>query len=643
MGGIMKKITSADIIQQIGADEELKKEIMEMIAKNPDIGTALAGKDFEEMPRRAAAVANISKEVSTADAEKVFNKPETLPPQVFRGLEAIVFRIGRPVLKIMNDDYSTDELETDTWKARLQKYRKSLKSAIPSVGRIELENSFFSWVGTGWLVAEDIIVTNRHVAKEFAREKDGKFIFRQGLFGNMEALIDFREEYKGHESAEYGIKGILHIEDDNGPDLAFLAIEWGNGGSQTERTVISLGEALKKDQYIAIIGYPAKDTRTKISAEMDAIFGNVYDIKRLAPGQIMGVDESHGVFIHSCTTLGGNSGSVVIDMESGKAVGLHFGGTEEVANYAVPAPLVKERLETLKAKRTSIPGLTPFAGEEVEEVPKLEDMLNRSGFDPDFLEKTVPLPGLSSALHQQTTNVVGRDDSLLQYIHYSVLMHASRRLAIYAACNIDGANWRRVLRGRDRWYFDPRIERDFQLGNELYAGNKLDRGHLVRRLDPAWGETLEAAELAAQDTFFYTNCAPQHKQLNQRLWLDLEDYILGNADVYDLKISVFNGPVFRPCDRMYRGVRIPEDFWKVVAMVRSDTGELSVTAYVLSQMDFMDDLEFAFGPHKTYQVPVAQIEQLTGLDFGDLKNSDPMAISEARPFVEILGLESVRF
>jgi endonuclease G len=188
---------------------------------------------------------------------------------------------------------------------------------------------------------------------------------------------------------------------------------------------------------------------------------------------------------------------------------------------------------------------------------------------------------------------------------------------------------------------DPRIDTKFQVGNELYERNKLDRGHLVRRLDPAWGDTFADAEAAALDTFFYTNCAPQHARHNQDLWLGIEDHILGNADVRDLRVSVFSGPIFRDGDRRYREFLIPEDYWKVVAMVNDETDQLSVTAYVVSQRDFMDDLEFAFGPFMTYQVPVATIEEQTDLDFGGLKDFDPITRTEGSPIRPLHALTDI--
>ena len=46
------------------------------------------------------------------------------------------------------------------------------------------------------------------------------------------------------------------------------------------------------------------------------------------------------VFTHDATTLGGNSGSVVVDLATGNAVGLHFGGFEGDRNDGVKANVV---------------------------------------------------------------------------------------------------------------------------------------------------------------------------------------------------------------------------------------------------------------------------------------------------------------
>ena len=48
---------------------------------------------------------------------------------------------------------------------------------------------------------------------------------------------------------------------------------------------------------------------------------------------------------HDASTLGGNSGSVILDMATGLAIGLHFAGSFLQANYAIPAAVVRQVLE----------------------------------------------------------------------------------------------------------------------------------------------------------------------------------------------------------------------------------------------------------------------------------------------------------
>ena len=211
---------------------------------------------------------------------------------------------------------------------------------------------------------------------------------------------------------------------------------------------------------------------------------------------------------------------------------------------------------------------------------------------------------------------------LLDYTHFSVAMNGSRRMPFYAICNIDGKQSKNVPRGDD-WRFDSRIGEEFQCGNDIYKNNDLDKGHMVRRLDPVWGNT-DVATKANSETFFYTNACPQHKDLNQKEWLELEDYILSNTNTFDLKVCVFTGPVFGDSDRTYRGIEIPLEFWKVAVMRNTETGKLSATGYVLTQSDMVSGFEFVFGAFKTYQVSLATIESKTGLDFGRLSGFDPL-------------------
>jgi endonuclease G len=261
-------------------------------------------------------------------------------------------------------------------------------------------------------------------------------------------------------------------------------------------------------------------------------------------------------------------------------------------------------------------------------------LADRTGYDERFLGAgalRVPLPTVTAALARKTVTVAagerGTRKHLLHYTHFSVATHAERRVALFTAVNIDGAQAQPLKRRRDVWKLDPRLDERFQTGEELYEDNDLDRGHLVRRLDPAWGD-LALATTGEEDTFYFTNCSAQHSSFNQRTWLSLEDYLLRNADTMDFRACVFTGPVLDDGDPVHRGFLLPQAFWKVAVMRRTEDGALTATGYVVSQSDLLGDLEFAFGEFKTFQVPVARIETLTGLRFGTLKRADPLEAIE---------------
>ncbi|CAN5298369.1 hypothetical protein BH10ACI1_BH10ACI1_11540 [soil metagenome] len=287
---------------------------------------------------------------------------------------------------------------------------------------------------------------------------------------------------------------------------------------------------------------------------------------------------------------------------------------------------------------TVTPTKTPDDNKEAISIDP--DYKNRPGYQANFLgtgNKQVNLPLLSQIMKADAAinQMDNANNSFeLKYHHYSVVMNKVRRLAFFTAVNIDGNKSKSPRRENDRWFYDPRLKKEEQCGNELYENNSLDRGHLVRRLDPAWGDDDQMVKVANDDTFHWANCSPQHKDFNQSqtLWAGLEDYILNNANNKDFKVSVFTGPVFANDDAVYRGVKIPKQFWKVAVMINSDN-KLSATAYIVSQKDLVANLEaeFVFGKYKTFQVSIETIEQLTGLDFGSLKSVQPA------------GLESIVF
>lgn len=272
----------------------------------------------------------------------------------------------------------------------------------------------------------------------------------------------------------------------------------------------------------------------------------------------------------------------------------------------------------------------PF--ERTRATPPAASYGDRHGYDPGFLAAgaafEVPLPELGPEQAVRAAVADARAAGMarfeLTYTHFSVVMDGQRRMPFFSAANIDGRELRPLPRTGDAWAFDPRIRREQQVGDDVYTGSPLDRGHMTRRLDPVWGAETVAA-LADQDTFHFTNACPQHRDLNRREWAQLEDYVLGNAGTADLRVCAMTGPVLAAADRPYRGVLLPAAFWKVAVTVRADTGRLSAAGYLLSQQGLVGGFEFTYGAFKTYQVTLREIERRTGLRFGRLTACDPLA------------------
>ena len=257
-------------------------------------------------------------------------------------------------------------------------------------------------------------------------------------------------------------------------------------------------------------------------------------------------------------------------------------------------------------------------------VTPAKELKNRKGYADDFLGSfVVEWPSVDESIAEDVSELTG-GGTRLDYMHFSITMSRSRRIALYVGANIDGQTQVEVPRTNDSWSYDGRLPVTAQIGEELYADNGLDRGHLVRRQDPNWGDE---AEVANKDTFHFTNCSPQMSGFNQKTWLELENYILDNTRRWKARATVFTGPVFSEDDRVYRGVKIPTAFWKVVAYM-GDDGKPSASAYMIDQSRELGQLDLIFGQLRTYQRSVIQIEKLTGIRFGNLADYDGFSNEE---------------
>lgn len=258
-----------------------------------------------------------------------------------------------------------------------------------------------------------------------------------------------------------------------------------------------------------------------------------------------------------------------------------------------------------------------------------------AGFDHNFIGPIVHLPRMLPSLKQQVARTP-QGVEVLDYTHYSVVMNARRKLAFFTAVNVDRSQASRVNRQLDLLLYDSRISREAQVGPEVYAGNVVERGQLVNRDLTVWGESADRAMI---DAHHFTNHAPHQIHLSTEIWQSVEAYVIQSNQNVSGKASVFSGPVLKVTDPIFRGVQIPQAFWKVVAF-SDESGKLRACGFMQTQkkVESTEEGEIDAG-YVTYQVSIADVEAETGLDFGDLRDSDSLVRGEK---IEITSYDRIR-
>jgi endonuclease G len=704
---------------------ELLKNMLFRIAPGDNIENVTA-------PRRDERLESVDTRPTPAETglQKVREgRHRELTDEEMNGLEAIVLPQNRPVVFVRCDSY--DDVDRPWEKLNPAAVKTQVARTFPSIGRIEVPHMpQIPYGGTGFVVGKRLLMTNRHVAKLFSSGLGLKIAYNAG-----DSAVNFRRQTDSPDSdrsAYVDVLGVVMVH----PywDMALLET-----ADLTDHQILSLStkrpEGLEGRDIVAV-GYPAQDWRSDLALQ-DRIFERTYNVKRLQPGalrqraNIRSFANLVSAVTHDASTLGGNSGSAIIDIETQKVLALHFAGEYLKANYAVPMyELARDARVTVK--KLNFDGtLTPTndwepawlgtenteatikpAGSEPEPSAHLQspapaaerdsgalptaasvsaaskpatwtipihvtvsigatqqastlpappaaapaeaevqvgqeavvidqDYRTRPGYDAAFLDGiTVPLPKLTAKSMESDTAEVRADARKhndpfeLAYYHFSVYMNKTRRTAWFSAANVDGSHRPDIgTRSGDRWYRDTRILKTEQLGQEAFEAG-IDRGHLTRREDTAWGEDVATATAANNDTFHFTNCSLQASHFNRGKdrWQGLEQYLLEKHAKKDKRrMIVITGPLFSANDPVYQNdkmdysVRCPLQYWKVCVLVREDRSP-SATAFLLKQEEIRDlpGFEETFEVAAT-QIKISDLEKKTKLSFGELKKHDHFA------------------
>ena len=375
-------------------------------------------------------------------------------------------------------------------------------------------------------MGDGLLMTNRHVAELFA-----KGLGREALsfIPGQSAAVDFLRERDRPDSLLFQIRRVAMVH----PywDMALLEVDGLASVTPLSLSTAPPGDLRERD--VVVVGYPALDPRNAVDVQ-NTIFAGVFNVKRLQPGKLRDVESirsfGHPVeaVTHDSSTLGGNSGSAVVDVKTGEVVGLHFAGVYLEANYAVPTHelaldrrvvdagvnfdaeiagdaahalgLVLGRGGPRGARHRARPADRNPSDRDHDPDPERRRELRRGGrggagralprrrlLGPPWIRRAIPWgsrPAAESA-RQKDRVEAGRRRLHPPYEHFSVVMHKTRRLALYTASNVDAAPARKQPEpGRDytrkgltgpgendqeKWFIDPRIPAIHQLPDRFFT------------------------------------------------------------------------------------------------------------------------------------------------------------------------------
>jgi hypothetical protein len=302
------------------------------------------------------------------------------PPQNFTlgehiGLEAVILTNGeRPSLFVRDGFVDLNASDIGDWGLGLNRFRNVIRKVISSVGRIDVPvRPWFA--GTCFVVAEGLVVTNRHVLEEIAtQDAAGTWT----LNWPDATSVDFVGEDGAAAATKFKVTGVAFA----GPDpinrsinfahldMAILRVDPASNAANPFPMPVTfetdtVQPKARRDLYV--VGFPGAPriwtfdgkppTGHETTQVISTLFNNKFGVKRLAPGTVktgageVARDEKKWVCAHDASTLGGNSGSCVADLSGDgfRVVALHFAGANREQNWAHVAARLRGHLSNFSA------------------------------------------------------------------------------------------------------------------------------------------------------------------------------------------------------------------------------------------------------------------------------------------------------
>ncbi len=278
---------------------------------------ALGGRPIEDVFSAPRALVGFGAVLASSEdgalarraVEKLRSGGRLLPAEV-EVLEAGI-RMVRPALRI-----ERGRLPVASSLGLDEAARATLEALLPGIASIG-----WSWdipLATAFQVAPRVLATCAHVAERLSQD-------RQALArGHFVARFDADDRGPARTVVIADVLGRHPLE-----DVAFLQL--ASEGPLPRGLPLAREQGLPLGGRVLGVGYPLYSDGNP--PWVDALFENVYGVKRASPGELLGMEGER--LFHDCTTLSGSSGSPLLEPHSGLVVGIHASGQFAWRNTAV--------------------------------------------------------------------------------------------------------------------------------------------------------------------------------------------------------------------------------------------------------------------------------------------------------------------
>lgn len=137
---------------------------------------------------------------------------------------------------------------------------------------------------------------------------------------------------------------------------------------------------------------------------------------------------------------------------------------------------------------------------------------------------------------------------------------------------------------------------------EQYDGFGYDRGHMAPSADFRWyGE-------AVSESYYYSNMSPQHPDLNQKKWSELESMLRGYVIRYNVPLAIITAPVLTDdlpkIKQSPNGLSIPKFYLKIAY----DHTNKRAIGFLMANNELTKPLDM-------YTITIDELEKFTGYDY----------------------------